>query len=68
MSLSMLPFGLAGRLTHFFVATPFTLPDGEDCVGISGALIDSAVRRNDLATANGTDTAAGSSLLNVNAK
>ncbi len=49
--LSLMP-GLAGGLGflgHLFVAAPFTLPYSKHCVGIAGALIDCAVRRDDFA-------------------
>jgi hypothetical protein len=47
-----LMLGLAGGLGflgHLFVAAPFTLPDSKHCVRIARALIDRAVRWDDLA-------------------
>ena len=61
---------MLGRRFHrprdqLFVTTPFALPRGENFVRIAGALINSAVRWNNLTTTTRTSTAARRAFFNV---
>src|ERR1043166_435811 len=69
LTLSLM-LGLSCRrcsLRHFLVTTSFTLPNRVSSARICSALVDSAVRRNDLATAARADTTARGSFFNINA-
>ena len=52
-------------LRHFLVATSLTLPNREDIAWITGALINRAVRRDDLAAATRTSPSTRSPRFNI---
>ena len=54
-----------GGSAHLFVAATLALPNGENRVGIAGALIDGAIGRNDLAATDRAHTTSRGSLLNI---
>jgi hypothetical protein len=50
---------------EFFISAALALPRGKHCVGIAGALIDGAARRNNLAAAPRAGAAARSAPVNI---
>lgn len=57
--------GLLRPLDQLFVPTPFALPGGKDCVGISGALVNGTLRGNDLSAAPWTRPSSRRPFFNV---